>query len=88
MEEKAGLSEVHSNDLQLTLGKKTFYFLFASPRSSIVLERKAQQQPHLPISWKRLLNHHWQRKERHSGNKEGLLVKQVRGRDKKRIASI
>lgn len=88
IEEKVGLSEVHSSDLQLTLGKNAFFFLFGSPRSSIVLEITAQPQPHLTAGQKRLLNHSCQRKDRHSGNTERLLVKQVRGRDKKRVIPI
>lgn len=87
--EKVGLSEVHSSDLQLTLGKKLPFLLFGTPRPSIVLESTAQPQPHLTVGRKRLLNHNCdQRKDRHSGNKERLLVKQVRGKDKKRVISI
>lgn len=77
---------MHSSDLPLR--KNPRFFLFGGPRSSIVLERTAQQQPHLTIGQKRLLNHSWQRKDRHSGNKERLLVKQVRARDKKRVIPI
>lgn len=81
---------MHGSDLQVTPGekkKKYLNFLFTSPRPGIMLERTAQMQPHLTISWKRLLNHSCQRKDRHSGNGERLLVKQVRRRDK-RIISI
>lgn len=87
IEAEVGLSAVHSSDLQVTPGEKKYLLLlFRSPRSGIMLERTAQMQPHLTISWKRLLNHSCQRKDRHSGNEERLLAKQVRRRDKRVIS--
>lgn len=88
MEEKVGLSEVDIVIFSSHREKTTYFFPFGSPSPSIVPERTTQAEPHLSVRGKRLLNHSCQRKDTHSGSKARLLVKQVRGRDKKGVLSI